>query len=74
MSSGWSLFYLSLPGVTVALYFPMLERSALTPPPILDYFFRTGLMGMSLWTMGSFYVFSEQLDSTVFFITPTPLL
>ena len=63
MASGGCLFYLSLPGVTVALYLPMLELSALTPP-IVDYFSGTGLMKTFLWTVGSFYVFGEQLDST----------
>ena len=54
---------MSLPGMIVALYLPMLELSAL-PPPIVDYFFGTGLMKMFLWTVGSFYVFGEKWDST----------
>ena len=48
------------------LYLPMLELSAPTPP-IVDYLFGTGLMNMFLWTVGSFYVFGEQLDLTCFF-------
>ena len=51
--------------MNVALYLPMLELSALTPP-IVDYFFGTGLMEMFLWTVGSFYVFGEKWDSTCF--------
>ena len=46
-------YFSSSPGVTVALYLPMLELSAPTPP-IVDYFFGTGLMNMFLWTVGSF--------------------
>ena len=61
-------FYLSLPGVTVALYLPMLELSALTPP-IVDYFFGTGLMKMFLWTVGSFYVFGKTVGFDLFFIS-----
>ena len=57
--------FLSLPGVTVALYLTMLELSALTPP-IVDYLLGTGLMEMLLWTVGSFYVFGNTWDSTLF--------
>jgi len=50
----------------VALHLPMLEFSATTPPGV-DYFVGTGLMGMFLWTVGSFDVFGEQWDLTLFF-------
>ena len=33
-------------------------------PPFVDICFGMGLMGMFLWTVGSFYVFGEQLDLT----------
>jgi len=32
--------------------------------PIVDYFVGTGLMGMFLWTVGSFYVLGEWWDLT----------
>ena len=43
----------------------MLELSAPTPP-IVDYLFGTGLMGMFIWTVGSFDVFGEKWDLTLF--------
>ena len=48
--------------VTVALHLPMLEFSAATPP-FVDYVLGTDLMEMCIWTAGSFYVFSDKLDS-----------
>ena len=63
--SGSSVILSHLKGMNVALYLPMLELSAPTPP-IVDYFFGTGLMKVFLWTVGSFYVFGEQLDLTCF--------
>jgi len=35
--------------------------------PIVDDLFGTSLMGMFLWTMGSFYVSSDKWDSTCLF-------
>ena len=63
---------LSLPVMTVARYLLMLELSAPTPP-IVDNFFGTGLMKVFLWTVGSFYVFGEQLDLTCFFTSQNQL-
>jgi len=60
-----AVFFSHLAGMIVALYLPMFELSALTPP-IVDYFFETGLMKMFLWTVGSFHVFGAQLDLTLF--------
>ena len=50
----------------VALHLPMLEFWALTPP-IVDYLLGTGLMGMFLWAVGSFYVLGEQWALTCFY-------
>jgi len=63
--SGRLSSFLTSGSVIVALYLPMLELSAPTPP-IVDYLFGTSLMKMFLWTVGSFYVFGEQWDLTCF--------
>ena len=69
---GFSSF-LSSGSVIVALHLPTLEFSALTPP-IVDYLFGTGLRGMFLLTMGSFYVFGERWDLTCFYNSDPTLL
>ena len=49
--------------VIVAIHLPMLVSSAPTPL-FLDCSIGTGIMGMFLWTAGSFCVFGERWDLT----------